>query len=833
MSRLITASRFFIWLAVLGISAAMLVAAGFYLYLRPGLPPVHQLLDIRLQTPLRIYSADDKLIAEFGEKRRTPVTINQIPKQQIQAFLAAEDSRFFEHHGVDIRGLVRATVELATTGEIQSGGSTITMQVAKNYFLTRDRTFIRKFNEILLALQIERELDKDRILELYLNKIYLGNRAYGLAAAAQVYYDQPVAELTLAEMAMLAGLPKAPSAYNPLANPERALIRRNWILGRMKELGFIDQQAYQQAVNASLTAQYNSTQTEVNADYVAEMARAEMVARYGEDAYNDGFRVTLTVPSVNQTAATRAVQEGLEAYDRRHGYRGPAGTVEITSEDPEEYQQALESFPRIEQLYPVLVTGINDEEGVARVYSRHLEEGFIPFETMTWARRYRSENSRGPEPQKVSDVLSVGDIVYARRQPKVAQEDIQDQNAKTQEESTAALKEDKALVIGPVALALSQVPKVQGALVSLNAKTGGILALSGGYSFTQTKYNRATQARRQPGSTFKPFIYLSALESGRTAATVYNDAPIVYDDNQMASAWRPQNSGGQFNGPTRLREALYRSRNLVSIRLLQDLGIEQAIDYLSQLKIPTDHFQRNLSLALGSGSLTPIEMARAFAVIANGGYDVQPYLIQTIENSEGDVLYEAPSVVFCDSNCDRMQAESPLPTTGFPAIRVAERLADEQAVYILHSILKDVIKRGTGRRALALGREDIAGKTGTTNDQVDAWFSGFNHDIATTAWVGFDQPTPLGVGEFGAVAALPLWLSYMEVALADAPPSHMRQPNGIVRVRIDPETGQRARPGQENAIFEIFRAEHAPDETPPGNGLSGDSDDANLPRNLF
>ena len=455
MSRLITASRFFIWLAVLGASSAMLIAAGFYLHLRPGLPAVHQLLDTRLQTPLRLYSSDDKLIAEFGEKRRTPVTIDQIPEKQLQAFLAAEDARFYEHFGVDVIGLGRAAVELASTGEIQSGGSTITMQVARNYFLTRDKTFARKFNEILLSFQIEKELDKATILELYLNKIYLGNRAYGLAAASQVYYGKPVTELNLAQMAMLAGLPKAPSAYNPLANPERAKVRRDWILGRMKSLGYITPNEYDEALSQPLTARYNATRTEVSADYAAEMARAEMVARYGEAAYSDGFRVTLTVNSDNQTAATTALQRGLEAYDQRHGYRGPAGTTDQVPAAEETYQGILEAYPRVEELYPVLITSISDDSKQATAWSRHLGEGVIPFETMAWARQFRSTNAMGPEPSKVSDVLSTGDIVYVRRQTIASAEPEADDSSDATDNETAT---DIETVPGgaPVPMARSQ-----------------------------------------------------------------------------------------------------------------------------------------------------------------------------------------------------------------------------------------------------------------------------------------------------------------------------------------------------------------------------------------
>ena len=842
MSHLLRTSRLFAWLFLTGLSVAVIVTSGFYLYLRPGLPPVHQLLDIKLQTPLRVYSKDNRLIAEFGEKRRAPITIEQIPTIQLQAFMAAEDSRFYEHFGVDIKGLARAAIELVSTGEIQSGGSTITMQVAKNYFLSRDRTFIRKFNEILLALQIERELDKNRILELYLNKIYLGNRAYGIAAAAQVYYNKPVSELSLAQMAMLAGLPKAPSAFNPLANPDRAMIRRNWILGRMRDLGYITPDAHELAVSAPITASYNSTETEVDADYVAEMARSEMVRRFGEDAYTDGYTVTLTVDGKKQQVATEALRDGLEAYDRRHGFRGPIGQIDQETLAESEPSDLILNYPRVESLLPAIVTEVDDKSGKVAVHARRIGPATMAFETMTWARRYKTENLTGPEPEKPSDVVAPGDVIYVRAQnPESASPEPEANGNEPPNEQSEQLAE--------ASVALAQIPRVEGALISLKAKTGAIEALSGGYSFGQSKYNRAIQARRQPGSTFKPFLYLSALESGMTPATIYNDAPIVFDDSELETAWRPQNSSGQFYGPTRLREALYRSRNLVSIRLLRDLGIQNTLDYLAQLEIPVENMPDDLSLSLGSGQLTPMELARGMAVIANGGYDVEPYLIETITDFSGETIYQAPKTVLCDKDCDDDTAQEPSgeqegsPNTGAnvsetsedsPEVRVMPRLADERSVFILHSMMQDVIRRGTGRRALALGRDDIAGKTGTTNEQKDTWFAGFNHEVATTTWVGFDQPAPLGRREFGASTALPIWLDYMEVALEGAPSSFMPRPNGIVNIRINPETGQRARPG-EDGIFEVFREEDAP---PPltsetENDRNGGSEEDDLSRRIF
>ncbi|WP_165857656.1 penicillin-binding protein 1A [Marinobacter sp. JSM 1782161] len=821
MSRMIRFTRVTTWLFLLGLSIGAMLLSSFYLYLRPGLPSVDQLVDIRLQTPLRVYSSDHRLIAEFGEKRRAPITIEQIPKTQLHAFLAAEDSRFYEHAGVDIKGLVRAAVELVTTGSIRSGGSTITMQVAKNYFLTRDRTFIRKFNEILLALQIERELSKQQILELYLNKIYLGNRAYGIQAASNVYYGKPVDQLEVAQMAMLAGLPKAPSAYNPLANPERALIRRNWILQRMHELGFISDTEYSQATDTPVTASYHGAETELKADYVAEMARSEMVRRFGDDAYTDGYKVYLTIDSDKQAAASNALQAGLESFDHRHGYRGPLGTADEDTLESGEFDKLLGNYPSYDALQPVVVTALNDDS--ATVYAQSLGQTDMPFDTMTWAREYRNQDRRGPAPKKPADVLKVGDIVYAKTITPAPSGDNDANPSDNGETSTPVTPK----------MALSQLPDVQGALISLDAQNGGILALSGGYSYQESKYNRAIQARRQPGSNFKPFLYLAALEKGKTAATVINDAPIVLNDTNMDTSWRPENSGSRFAGPTRLRKALYQSRNLVSIRLLRSIGIDYTIDYLNQLKFDTSNLPHDLTLALGSGTFSPMDVARGFAVIANGGYDVAPYLIDRIEDSRGHIVYAAPSVIQCDDNCAEIADQSPTPEVGFPAIRTAPRLADQRAVYIMHSILRDVIKRGTGRRALALNRDDIAGKTGTTNEQRDAWFSGFNHRIATTAYVGFDTPEPMGRGEYGAVAALPVWLDYMKVALKDTPSEFMPRPNGIVTVKIDPETGERAAPGNTNAVFELFREENVPEQQASETIRNDANGDTVLPQELF
>lgn len=800
--------KFFGYSIVAIVCGLLLVLSGAYLYLSPGLPSVEALRSIQLQIPLRVYSSDEKLIAEFGEMRRTPIRFADIPPNFISALLSAEDDNFANHYGVDPSSLVRAATQLVKSGHIQSGGSTITMQVAKNFFLTSERSFSRKATEILLALQIERQLTKDEILELYVNKIYLGNRAYGIEAASQVYYGKSIRDASLAQMAMIAGLPKAPSRFNPLANPARSKERRDWILGRMYKLGKIDQAAYESAVAEPLNASYHVPTPEVNAPYIAEMARAEMVGRYGSDAYTEGFRVTTTVPSDLQEIANDAVHSGLIAYDQRHGYRGPesrlpgktlsAWTTELSKQRP------------ISGLEPAIVTQVK-KDGV-QVLTR-TGEAHVSWDSMKWARPFLNTNSMGPMPKQPSDVAQVGDLIRVQR-----------------------LKDDS--------LKFSQVPLAQGALVSLDPQNGAIRALVGGFAFEQSNYNRATQAKRQPGSSFKPFIYSAALDNGYTAASLVNDAPIVFVDEYLDKVWRPKNDTNTFLGPIRIREALYKSRNLVSIRLLQAMGVGKTIDYITRFGFNKADLPPNLSLALGTATLTPMEIATGWSTFANGGYKVTPYLIEKIESRNGDTLFTANpprvpgDVVNGMVATDGLAAPSnggitieptpgAVPTTNSTtptepqAPAVAERVVDARTTYILNSILEDVIKKGTGRRAMALGRADIAGKTGTTNESKDAWFSGYNADYVTTVWTGYDQPESLGRREFGGTVALPIWMSYMGAALKDKPLHTQPEPEGILSLRIDPVSGRAASPSTPNAYFELFKSE----DTPPsinelGNGVA-------------
>ncbi|MCC6076358.1 penicillin-binding protein 1A [Pseudomonas sp. GCM10022188] len=776
--------KLFSWTCVALISAVLLALSGTFLYLSPSLPSVETLRNVRMQVPLRIYSADAKLIAEFGEMRRSPIHFADIPQDFVDALLAAEDDNFAHHYGVDLKSLMRAAAQLLQSGQIQTGGSTITMQVAKNFFLSNERSFSRKITEILLALQIERALDKNEILELYVNKIYLGNRAYGIEAAAQIYYGKSIGELSLAQLAMIAGLPKAPSRYNPVANPERAKIRRDWILSRMYELGKIDQQRYQSALAETVEAhQQVVTPPELEAPYVAEMARAEIVSRFGGDAYTEGYRVYTSVSSELQTAANRALREGLLDYDQRHGYRGP----EQRLAQLDRHQWALKLYEQsiLGGLEPAVVTSINSD-GI-QVLMRNGSEEPVSWQTMKWARPHLSNNSLGRQPGKPADVVQIGDLIRVQRQ------------------------DDGSL-------RFVQLPQAQGALVSLDPHDGAVRALIGGFSFEQSNYNRATQAKRQPGSSFKPFIYSAALDKGFTAASLINDAPIEFVDPYTGEVWRPKNDNNTFLGPIRMREALFRSRNLVSIRLLQELGIDYVLDYSKRFSLPPQELPRNFSLALGTANLTPLEVTTGYAVFANGGYRVQPYLITRIESREGEPLFEAnpartPSAQQVPAEATPVATASPVAGDSVPQPIQAERVLDPRTAYIMTSMLQDVIKRGTARRALSLERSDLAGKTGTTNEQKDSWFAGYNGDFVTTAWAGFDQPQSLGRHEFGGTVALPIWMRYMGVALKDHPPHLPAEPEGLLRLRIDPSTGLAAAPGTPGAVFELFNKDAPPEPT--------------------
>jgi penicillin-binding protein 1A len=725
----------------------------FFAELDKELPDIGQLSNVQYQIPLDIYSQDDLLIAQFGEKRRIPLPIEKVPQLQIKAFLAAEDDRFYKHSGVDVKGLMRASSQLLATGKKRQGGSTITMQVARNFLLNNEKTYLRKLKEIMLALKIERLYSKSQILELYLNKIYMGHRAYGVAAAAQAYYGKDLADLELHQQAMIAGLPKAPSVFNPIAAPERALQRRNYVLRRMLELQYINQPEYDAALVKPDDAALQTPNIQLYAPYVAEMVRQELVGKYGDDAYTLGLKAHITIPSRLQVAADQALRQTLHQYDERHGYRG--GSQKKTSQNVASLLNNVVGDTR----QAIVIAVSNNEVSAKLIDGSNIS---IPWQNLAWAQPLK-QNSASPS------FLHTNDIIWVRQ--------LSDQS-----------------------WALTQIPAAEGAFVALNPNNGEILALSGGFDFAHSKYNRAIQSKRQPGSGFKPIIYTAALEKGFTAASIINDAPIVIEDPSLENDWRPENYNRRFVGPTPLRVALRESINLVSIRLLQEVGIPHALDTAMRFGFNREQLPGTMSLALGTGYASPLKMAEAYAVFANGGFAVKPYLIERIEDHNGAILFRAnPEPV-----CANIPGQAPLKTTCAP------RVISEKINFLMNSLLRDVVQRGTAAQAKQLGRNDLAGKTGTTNDQRDAWFNGFTSDIVASAWLGFDNSAPLGHGETGGKAALPMWIAFMETALRDVPEKPLTPPNGIVQAYINPDDGLLLNPSSKNGVWEYFSDEAVP-----------------------
>ena len=774
----------FIACLALALILALAVPIGFYgmaMYLAPTLPSTQEIKTANLEMPLQIYSSDDKLIGQYGNRLSLPVTFDEIPEGLTHAFLAAEDATFFQHSGISIKGLGRAVTEVVTDDESQTGGSTITMQVAKNYFLSPERTLNRKLTELFLARKIEDELSKNDILTLYVNKIYLGEGAYGIRAAAKKYYSKSLDNLTVAEMAMLAGLPKAPSKYNPVANPSRALTRRNWIIGRMHELGYITKAQHDEAINAPIGINLYQEKLDMNMPYLAEMTRSALVERYGEQVMNGGWRVRLTVDSEAQKAAEKAILTGLVAYEHRHGWRGPEANGE-----------PLEKFRRYSNMSPAKVTKVNSRSFEAILQSG--ESVTVNWSGMSWARKYISADRIGYFPSNASQIVSKNDIVRL----------IPAANGSWQ---------------------LSQIPDVQGSLVSLNPETGAVRALVGGFDYNHSKFNRALQGWRQPGSTIKPLVYTAALEKGYRPDSIVSDRPIQVGD------WKPKNSDQRFLGDITLRRGLYLSRNLVSIRLLQAIGISDARNLLDEFGLDKEKLPTTLSLALGTGQATPLQMATAYATFANGGHRIQPYFIDQIYNYNNKLLFQANPQQACalcfneqlddlnkkliedyeakveEENKASKESENDIkaensadsdatedsPVKDSKALNVevydaspdsdrlkapvlqyvraeqAPRILKPRVAFEMADILRDVIQRGTAVRAKALGRDDIGGKTGTTNEAKDAWFAGFHPTNATVVWMGFDQPLTLGRREYGGVAALPVWMDFMKAQLKNTP----------------------------------------------------------------
>ncbi|MGB1262839.1 MAG: penicillin-binding protein 1A [Cognaticolwellia sp.] len=820
---------------------AFLALAGIYLSMRSTLPSVESLKDLQWQTPMQIFSADGKLISQFGEKKRIPLTLDEIPQQLIDAVLATEDDRFYLHFGVDPIGMGRAVLG-QLMGQNKGGASTITMQVARNFFLTREQTYIRKIREIFISFHIESLLSKDEILTLYMNKIALGHRSFGFGSAAQVYYGKSVNELTLAQIAVLAGLPKAPSTMNPISRPDRAMQRRAVVLQRMYVADYITAEQLAQANIAPMTAKKHGAEIELDAPYIAEMAHQEMIERYGrEAAYTGGYKVFTTVPSTLQHAAQQAVINNIFAYDQRHGYRGPINTlrpIEEESDDidnttqqvqilapitQQEITQALASLRSYQSLVPAVVTDVLEQS--VEVTLKDGTKAPIEWQGLSWARAYFNDDKQGPAPKIAGDILKIGDIIVVA--------------------STES------------GYRLSQLPDVSSALVSLSPDNGAIKAAVGGFSFAQSQFNRVTQAKRQVGSNIKPFIYSAALDSGYTLASIVNDAPINQWDRSSGVVWRPKNSPPVYNGEIRFRLALAQSKNVVAVRLLRSVGLDKIIPYLASFGFDPDDLPRNESLALGSASLTPLEVATGFATFANGGYLVEPYLIDRIEDSFGKVLFQANPAIACN-NCEPEPAiidelseldakllfeEDNLADIAESAqlasttVNKAERVISEQNAFLITEALNSAIWgadwnikpywQGTGYRARTLKRRDVAGKTGTTNQGKDAWFSGYSRRLVTTAWIGFDDPSRnlgrttynsnLGKkqttgGESGAKSAQPAWINFMKAALAELPVESFEQPQALMSVRIDKASGKLTSKSDRSSRFEYFEIGSAPTE---------------------
>jgi penicillin-binding protein 1A len=737
----------------------LLVFAAILTY--PTLPTLETLTDYRPKMPLRIFSAEGTLIGEFGEERRELVRIEDVPELMKKAILAAEDDRFYEHGGVDYIGVLRAAYSNFTSGGVKQGASTITMQVARNFFLSKEKTLTRKFNEMLLSFKIEHNLTKDEILQLYINHIYLGQRSYGFASAAQVYYAKSLNQLTLSEMAMLAGLPKAPAAFNPVVNPERAKVRQMYILRRMRDLGYITPAQLELAQNEPFqTKQVAHHQTfAVNANYVAEMVRQEMYDRFQEEAYTQGYSVYTTIRVQDQATAYASLRKGVMEYDHRHGYRGPEGYVDLKKNNTEELlDEALEDVPDSDDLIPAVVQSVNPK-GI-RAYCKNGQVVEIRGEGLRFAQQTLGEKLA------LNRRLRVGSLIRVYKNEQDFWE-------------------------------ISQVPQVEAAFVSANPRDGAIYALVGGFDFYRNQFNHVTQAWRQPGSSFKPFIYSAALEKGFTPASVINDAPLVIDLAQTGEeVWQPKNFDGEFAGPMRMRQGLTRSKNLVSIRILQAIGLDYAQDYVTKFGFDKDKIRPFLTMALGAGSVTPLQLMGGYSVFANGGYRISPYFIQRIEDGQGKVVAQASPIV---------------------AGAGAEQVIDVRNAFTMVNMMQDVVKHGTAMRAMELGRQDLAGKTGTTSDSMDAWFAGFHPTLVAVTWIGYDNPQSLGEKETGGGAALPIWMGYMGQMLKGVPEVEYTMPEHVITARIN-DNGLRDPNGNR---IEYFYEENPPaeqgDEVPETN----------------
>ncbi len=807
---------------ILGVSTIF----GFYYYVKPELPDVATLRDVELQTPMQVFSQDGKLISQFGEKRRIPVTYDDIPRHLVEALIATEDSRFYEHPGIDPIGITRAAIVVAMSGSAKQGASTITQQLARNFFLSNEKKIMRKIKEIFIAIHIEQLLSKEEIMELYVNKIFLGHRSYGFGAAARVYFGKDLPDLTLSEIATLAGMPKAPSTMNPLYSIERATNRRNVVLRRMLDEKYITQAEFDEASNEQLVSKYHGAEIELSAPYVAEVARAWMVERYGEDAYTSGMKVYTTVDSKLQKAANQAAIKNLLSYDERHGYRGAEKVLWQTAQsawDHDKIVKHLKSQPTYGDLVPAVVTTVDSKS--AKVWVKNQGEGTIEWQGMNWARKFLTDDRQGPAPSQAKEILAVGEQVWVRHDAITG-----DEVSEEATEESVTTESDT-----PVVWRLSQVPNANTAFVAMNPNNGAVLSMVGGFNFIHNKFNRATQSIRQVGSGIKPFIYSAAIEKGLTLASLINDAPINQWDKSQGTAWRPKNSPPTYVGPTRLRIGLAQSKNVMAVRVLREVGLDDTRNYLTRFGFDIDEVPRSETIALGAGSLTPMKVAQGYSVFANGGYYVEPFYISRVETPFGETEFEATPKVVCKEGCKQTITTDPM-ADEFSEQDVdakdqyAPQVISEQNAFLVREMMysniwgggdwrKGTGWNGTGWRAQPLKRRDIGGKTGTTNDAKDTWYNGYGPGIVATVWVGFDNHnrklgrtttnTNLGKrqvsgGEFGGSTAQPAWIEFMGTALAGVPAQRKKVPENIVRVRIDRDTGLLTNKSDSSSIFEYF-----------------------------
>ena len=772
-----------VWLAGAGVCATSLGLASVFLYLDPQIPSTDTYRHYRFETPLRIYTADGLLIGEFGDRRLIPIALADVPRYFLAGLINTEDKRFYDHDGIDFISLANDLVGLLTS-DIRTGASTLTMQLAKIVSFSHRQEFIRKFKEMLLAIKVERELTKEQILELYVNIMSFGKHAYGVQAAAHTYYGKPLDELNLAQLAMLAGIIKKPEAGNPINGPEWALNRRNLVLRRMRQQGAITDAEYRAATAAPITAEVFQRGIDLPSPYAAEWVRQQLIERYGTEIYS-GFTAHTTLDSKLQAAAQQAVRGGLISYDRRHGYRGAERRIALATVGgsmDESAAAALADSRSVGSLEPAVVVAV--KETTAQLRRRGGETVELAWSGLRW-RRYVDTNTVGGAPQTAADVVAVGDMVRIERQGD--------------------------------GWRLAQLPEIQGALVALDTSTGGVRAMVGGWNFGSKQFNHALQAKRQPGSGFKPFVYSAALENGVTPATIFWDSPLVFDDDNLETAYRPRNDSGDFRGPMPLRQALYQSRNVVSVQVMMQVGHRRIIDHVQRFGFDTASMPRNTQLAIGGGTIavTPLQMASAYTVLANGGFRVEPHVIDRVEQLDGQVAWQPRHPQVCrDCPAANVRATGRLPgaaATDAPASApLALRVVDERNAFVMNSMLQDVIQHGTGRRARVLNRTDIAGKTGTTDHATDTWFNGYHPNLAVSVWVGFADQRPMGEQEYGSTTPLPIWIDFMRQALVDLPVVERLMPDDVVSVKVVPGTGRRASADDPNAVFEIFFADNLP-----------------------